>query len=59
MQVVFRGNDEYDRLIKQRYSTLDDLNSKEPLTNKSRLDFKTNLTQLMKELVKLIIRIRF
>ena len=46
MQVVLRGNDEYDRLIKQRYSTLDDLNSKEPLTNKSRLGLQDELNSI-------------
>ena len=46
MQVVLRGNDEYDRLIKQRYSTLEDLNSKEPLTNKSRLGLQDELNSI-------------
>ena len=46
MQVVLRGNDEYDRLIKQRYSTLEDLNSKEPLTNKSRLELQDQLNSI-------------
>ena len=46
MQVVLRGNDEYDQLIKQRYSTLDDLNSKEPLTNKSRLGLQDELNSI-------------
>ena len=46
MQVVLRGNAEYDRLIKQRYSTLEDLNSKEPLTNKSRLGLQDKLNSI-------------
>jgi len=46
MQVVLRGNDEYDRLIKQRYSTLEDLNSKEPLTNKNRLELQDELNSI-------------
>ena len=46
MQVVLRGNDEYDQLIKQRYSTLEDLNSKEPLTNKIRLELQDELNSI-------------
>ena len=46
MQVVLRGNDEYDQLIKQRYSTLEDLNSNEPLTNKIRLELQDDLNSI-------------
>ena len=43
MQVVLRGNNEYDALIKQRYEILDNLNSREPLTKKTITDFQNNL----------------
>jgi predicted RND superfamily exporter protein len=36
MQVVLRGNDEYDLLIKKRYEILENLDSKEPITNEIR-----------------------
>ena len=43
MQVVLRGNDEYDNLIKKRYEILDSLDSKEPLINKTKIDLQNNL----------------
>ena len=46
MQIVLRGNDEYDQLIKQRYSILEDLNSKEPLTNKNRIELQDELNSI-------------
>ena len=36
MQVVLRGNDEYDLLINKRYEILDTLDSKEPITSEIR-----------------------
>jgi predicted RND superfamily exporter protein len=46
MQVVLRGNNEYDELIKERYDILESLDSKEPLTSKNKLDLQNNLTNL-------------
>ena len=43
MQVVLRGNNEYDALIKQRYEILDNLDSREPLTKKTITDLQNNL----------------
>ena len=43
LQIVLRGNNEYDSLIKQRYEILENLESKEPLTNKTKLDLQKNL----------------
>ena len=43
MQVVLRGNNEYDDLIKQRYEILDNLDSREPLTKKTITDLQNNL----------------
>ena len=48
MQVVLRGNDEYDLLIKERYELLDILSSKEPLSN----DVKANLQKRLIEINK-------
>ena len=48
MQVVLRGNDEYDLLIKDRYELLDILSSKEPLSN----DVKVNLQKRLLEINK-------
>ena len=48
MQVVLRGNDEYDFLIKERYELLDILSSKEPLSN----DVKANLQKRLIEINK-------
>ena len=36
MQVVLRGNDEYDLLINKRYEILETLDSKEPITSEIR-----------------------
>ena len=41
-----RGNNEYDSLIKQRYKILENLESKEPLTNKTKLDLQKNLENI-------------
>jgi predicted RND superfamily exporter protein len=43
MQVVLRGNNEYDALIKQRYEILENLDSREPLTKKTITDLQNNL----------------
>ena len=43
LQIVLRGNNEYDSFIKQRYEILENLESKEPLTNKTKLDLQKNL----------------
>ena len=48
MQVVLRGNDEYDLLIKERYDLLDTLSSKEPLSN----DVKVNLQKRLADINK-------
>ena len=48
MQVVLRGNDEYDLLIKERYDLLDTLSSKEPLSN----DVKVNLQKRLVDINK-------
>jgi predicted RND superfamily exporter protein len=44
MQVVLRGNNEYNSLIKQRYTILESLSTNEPLTNKKKLDLQNDLT---------------
>ena len=44
MQVVLRGNNEYNSLIKQRYIILESLSTNEPLTNKKKLDLQNDLT---------------
>ena len=43
MQVVLRGNNEYNSLIKQRYTILESLSTNEPLTNKKKLDLQNDL----------------
>ena len=44
MQVVLKGNNEYNSLIKERYRILESLNTNEPLTNKNKLDLQNDLT---------------
>ena len=46
MQVVLRGNNEYDDLIKNRYEILEKLQSKELLTNKIRLELQNKLASI-------------
>ena len=53
MQVVLRGNDEYDQLISRRYLILDTLNSKEVLTAKSKSDLQRDLTVINKRISEL------
>ena len=46
MQVVLKGNDEYDQLISERYKILDDLSSKEISTIKKNLALQERLNQV-------------
>ena len=48
MQVVLRGNDEYDLLIKERYDLLDTLSSKEPLSNDVKINLQKRLVDINK-----------
>ena len=43
MQIVLRGNDEYDQLISMRYSIIDRLSSKEVLTVKEKSKLQSEL----------------
>ena len=43
MQVVLRGNNEYNGLIDKRYELLEQLSSKEPLTNKLKTTLQNDL----------------
>ena len=53
MQIVLRGNNEYDELIKKRYAILDSLDSKEPLTNKTKSDLQNNLISINSRISKI------
>ena len=46
MQVVLRGNDEYDKLISERYDILESLDSREPLTSTSKVGFLDKLSEI-------------
>jgi predicted RND superfamily exporter protein len=46
MQIVLRGNDEYDSLIENRYRVLDELKSKEPITNETKTLFQNDLDNI-------------
>ena len=46
MQVVLKGNDEYDSLISERYDILESLDSREPLTNKTKTDLLSRLSEI-------------
>jgi hypothetical protein len=46
MQVVLRGNDEYDLLINKRYEILETLDSKEPITNEIRQSLSKELQSI-------------
>ena len=46
MQIVLRGNDEYDTLISRRYELLDTLKSKEPITNQIKNKLQDELFQI-------------
>ena len=53
MQIVLRGNDEYDSLIKDRYQILDSLKSKEPITNKTKTILQDDLDSINKRISEL------
>ena len=46
MQVVLRGNDEYDKLISERYDILESLDSREPLTSTSKVGLLDKLSEI-------------
>ncbi len=53
MQIVLRGNDEYDSLITDRYQILDTLKSKEPITNETKTLLQDNLDSINKRISEL------
>ena len=53
MQVVLRGNDEYDELISQRYNILEKLDSKEILTSKNKSALYKELREINKRISQL------
>jgi len=53
MQIVLRGNDEYDSLITNRYRILDSLKSKEPITNKTKTILQDDLDSINKRISEL------
>ena len=53
MQVVLRGNNEYNGLINQRYELLEQLSSKEPLTNKLKTTLQNELDMINKRISEL------
>jgi len=53
MQIVLRGNDEYDSLITDRYQILDKLKSKEPITNETKTILKNDLDNINKRISEL------
>ena len=46
MQVVLRGNDEYDKLISERYDILESLDSREPLTSTVKVNLLDKLSEI-------------
>ena len=46
MQVVLRGNDEYDKLISERYDILESLDSREPLTSTVKVGLLDKLSEI-------------
>ena len=46
MQVVLRGNDEYDKLISERYDILESLDSREPLTSMAKAGLLDKLSEI-------------
>ena len=50
MQIVLRGNDEYDLLITDRYRILDILKSKEPITNETKTLLQDDLESINKRI---------
>jgi predicted RND superfamily exporter protein len=53
MQIVLRGNDEYDSLITDRYRILDTLKSKEPITNETKIILQDDLDSINKRISEL------
>ena len=53
MQIVLRGNNEYDALISGRYEILDKLNSKEPITFEDKTNLQNELTSINKRISEL------
>ena len=53
MQIVLRGNDEYDLLITDRYRILDILKSKEPITNETKTLLQNDLESINKRISEL------
>ena len=53
MQVVLRGNDEYDELISERYEILDTLSSKEVLSLKNKTELQNRLNQINERISEL------
>ncbi len=53
MQIVLRGNDEYDLLITDRYRILDILKSKEPITNERKTLLQDDLESINKRISEL------
>ena len=53
MQVVLKGNNEYNNLITKRYAILEKLDSKEVLTSKSRLDLQNDLNNINSRISKI------
>ena len=53
MQVVLRGNNEYNGLIDKRYELLEQLSSKEPLTNKLKTTLQNDLNIINKRISEL------
>jgi predicted RND superfamily exporter protein len=53
MQIVLRGNDEYDLLITDRYRILDTLKSKEPITNEKKTLLQDDLESINKRISEL------
>ena len=53
MQVVLKGNNEYNNLITKRYAILEKLDSKEVLTSKNRLDLQNDLNDINSRISKI------
>ena len=53
LQVVLRGNDEYDELISERYKILDNLSSKEVLTVKNKTELQNRLNKINERISEL------
>ena len=53
MQIVLKGNNEYDALISDRYKILDILKSKEPITFEDKTKLQSELTTINKRISEL------